>query len=112
MQAEREFHKSRFAFMIINDKLLFLANSPLSHKEWFETLKTDADFDKVNRGYYKDGKIIVYKADFTFDNETIQVAQTYYKAICKRANSAQAELWCGVNKGKIGENWLPIKRLI
>ncbi len=31
---EANFHKSRIAFMIINEKIEYLANSTFSHEQW------------------------------------------------------------------------------
>lgn len=36
---EANFHKSRIAFMIINEKIEYLANSTFSHEQWYTKMR-------------------------------------------------------------------------
>ena len=38
MSMGRKFHKKRIAFMIINNEILFLESSEMSHYEWYISL--------------------------------------------------------------------------
>ena len=109
---EQQFHKERIAFLIINDSVLFLENSGMSHKEWFESLKIDTvDFEQVVRGYVKDNNIVFYKGDFIYDDEVIKKAYEFYKHIMEKTHLHNADVYCGVQKGKVGEVWKFIKKL-
>ena len=106
MNEEQKFHISRLAFMIIEDKIIYLSNSKLSHIEWYKSLNYDLDkFDMIVRGYYRDGKIVFYKGDFEYDEEVIQNARKYGNEIRKYVDDKNAEIYVGVIKGKVGEIW-------
>ena len=105
---EQEFHKSRIAFMLIENKIIYLENSSMSHLEWYLSLGYEKEeFKNIIRGYYKEGKIVFYKDDFTYDNEVIEIAKKINDEIKKYANDKNAEVYVGVKKGKIGEIWEP-----
>ena len=56
------FHKQRTAFIIINNEVLFLTNSKLSHFEWAQTLGVNEEvFITLTRGYVLNGNIVFYK---------------------------------------------------
>lgn len=105
---EQEFHKSRIAFMLIENKIIYLENSSMSHFEWYISLGYKKEqFKNIIRGYYKDGKIVFYKDDFTYDNDVIEIAKKINEEIKKYVNDRNAEVYVGVKKGKIGEIWEP-----
>lgn len=111
MNKEREskFHQSRVAFMIIENEVIFLRNSSMSHFEWYLSLGLPSDkFDEIIRGYYKEGRIIFYKGDFLYDDEVIEVAKCYGDYIRQEVGDADALLFAGVKKGEIGEVWDPV----
>jgi hypothetical protein len=112
---EAKFHESRVAFLIINNDILFLKDSEMSHREWFNALNINVNFEDIVRGYYKDNQIIVYKGDFIFDDETIEIAYLFYPIIVDKLRLTNPELWCGLNKKEvsdpINDPWLPTKRL-
>lgn len=109
---EQEFHKSRVAFMIIENKIIYLENSFMSHIEWYLSLGyKKEEFDNVIRGYYRDGKIVFYKEDFIYDDEVIEVAKEISREIKKQVNDGKAEVYVGVKKGKVGELWEPALRI-
>lgn len=108
MDGEQKFHISRVAFMIIEDKIIYLNNSKLSHIEWYNSLNYDLDkFDAIVRGYYRDGKIVFYKGDFEYDEEVIENAKRYGNEIREYVENKNAEVYVGVIKGKVGEIWPP-----
>lgn len=108
-EVEQIFHQSRVAFMIINQKVIYLRDSGMSHLEWYTSLNLPVEsFDETIRGYYKNGKIIFYKGDFLYDDEVIKTAEYYGDEIKKEVNDSNALVYAGVKKGKIGEVWEPI----
>lgn len=98
--------------MIINNEVLFLRESCMSHFEWYISLNLPVEkFDDVVRGYYKNGRIIFYKGDFLYDNEVIEYAKCYGNYIKEKAKDSDALIFAGVNKGKAGEVWEPIVKV-
>jgi len=70
--SEQKFHVSRIAFMIINNEIIYLENSKMSHIEWYKSLGyKEEDFNNIVRGYTKDNKIIFYKGDFLYDDKQL-----------------------------------------
>ncbi|MBE6160083.1 MAG: hypothetical protein E7157_03440 [Lactobacillales bacterium] len=110
--SEQKFHVSRIAFMIINNEIIYLENSKMSHIEWYKSLGyKEEDFNNIVRGYTKDNKIIFYKGDFLYDDETINTAITFAPIIKEYINNENAEVYAGVIKGKIGEQWEPCLKI-
>lgn len=113
---EKEFHKKRIAFMIINNEILFLKGSSMSHKEWFDTLKIQDNFNNIIRGFYYNNRIIFYKGDFIYDEETIKVAKKFYPVIIKEFNLDIPELWVGQQKTDsvtpLTSPWQPTLKII
>jgi len=109
---DKEFHTSRIAFMIINNEILYLENSEMSHKEWYISLELNLDnFDNIIRGYVKDNKIVYYKGDFTYDEEVINITVKTMNQIKNETNNINAEVYVGVNKGNPNEEWKPIQKI-
>jgi hypothetical protein len=90
---ESDLHNSRVAFLIINDEILFFRNSTMSHREWFNTLNLNLNFDEIIRGFYLNNRIIFYKGDFIFDDETITTALNFYKKIIQELKLESPEVW-------------------
>lgn len=69
----RFLHKERRAFIILNGKLEFLPEgSSMSHYEYCQTKGMSKDeFNKITRGYYKNGRVVFYKDNFIYDDEVI-----------------------------------------
>ena len=108
MLNEKEFHKSRIAFMIINQEVIFLENSPMSHIEWYTSLGLPIEkFDNIVRGYTKDNKIIYYKGDFLYDEEVLDVAKNTSYKIMEYIGNFNLKVFAGVTKGEIGAEWDP-----
>lgn len=111
-EVEQKFHQSRVAFMIIDDEVMYLRDSGMSHLEWYLSLGLSEDkFDEVVRGYYKNGRIIFYKGDFSYDEEVITCAENYSGYIMKEVQDDDALVFAGVKKGKIGEPWDPVVQI-
>lgn len=113
MDRELEFHKSRIAFLVMDNEILYLENSPMSHKEWYLSLGyKEENFNHVIRGYLKDNKLVYYKGDFMYDDEVIQKALETEDIIKKHCDKLNAITYCGVIKGEVGEDWPPKEKLI
>lgn len=98
--------------MIINNEVIYLRDSGMSHLEWYLSLGLPkGKFDQIIRGYYKDGKIIFYKGDFLYDDEVIETAKFYGNFIREEVRDNDASIFAGVKKGKIGETWDPMIKI-
>lgn len=106
-----KFHTQRVAFLIINNSILFLKNSPMSHREWFATLSLNIDFDEIVRWYFFENKIIFYKADCLFDKMVIIAAKKFYPIIQKELGLENPEIWVGIKKDSDINPWPPVKQL-
>ena len=103
---------NKILFMILDNEVKYLTNSPMDHKEWYESLNLDMEeFNRVIRGFILGNKIIFYKSDFRYDDETIKVAEEKYPEIRKALKNPNLEAYCGVYPGKEGEAWEPIVRI-
>jgi UDP-N-acetylmuramate-alanine ligase len=108
MNKEKEFHKSRIAFMIIQNQIMYLSDSTMSHLEWFESLELpNENFNDIVRGYVKNGKIIYYKGDFEYDEDVLNVAKSTCNQIMEETGSYGFKVYAGVTKGEIGLEWEP-----
>lgn len=113
MNNEQEYHKSRIAFMIINDEIIFLEYSIMSNREWYESLSLKQEnFKKIVRGYILENKAVFYKGEFKYDEEVIKTAKKFSAIKKDKYNIKNLEVWVGVKQGKIGEIWSPIKKIM
>lgn len=94
----RDFHKSRIAFLIINNNVEFLKSSGMSHIEWAKTLGiNEQEFNNLVRGYVLNNNIVFYKGNFAFDDGVISVAKTYCKQIKNLCDiRSKCKVYCGV----------------
>lgn len=107
-KGERDFHKSRRAFMIIGDDIHFLEDSTMSHFDWAKTLGIgEAQFEKLVRGFFIDGRAVFYKGRFVYDDECISAAKKFGKRVKEYCNVKTLDVWCGQKVGKIGDIWPP-----
>ena len=61
----------KILFIIYNGEIKFLQNSPMDHREWYQSLGGNMEeYDNVIRGYIIDNMIIFFKANLNYDNET------------------------------------------
>lgn len=112
MDEVKLFHKSRIAFMIINDEVLYLVNSTKSHIEWFETLNLNSlDFNEIVRGYVRENLIVFYKGDFEYDEKVYEHADWFSNKIIDDLGVDNPLIYVGVKKGDIGEIWEPMNRI-
>lgn len=104
---EKEFHKQRLAFAIINNEI-HTSSAGLSHKEWLigENLISENEFDDIIRGFIDETGIYFYQGDFE-QNEDVQKAARKYGPIL----APNSPIYCGMHKGEIGERWTPIIHL-
>lgn len=106
------FHKQRIAFMIIDDKVMYLANSKLSHIQWAEKLGiSNKQFNNITRGYYLGENIVFYKGNFDFDKKVIEDAKKFAYIIKKDFNIKYAKVYVGLEPGPIGSVFPPKKYL-
>lgn len=111
-EVEQKFHQSRVAFMIIDGEIMYLRDSGMSHLEWYISLGFPVEkFDDIVRGYYKNGRVIFYKGDFLCDESVIEYAKYYGNYIREEVGDADALVFAGVKKGKVGEAWDPIVKI-
>ena len=112
MSFGRKFHKKRIAFMIINNEIIFLENSAMSHFEWYTSLNLKKeDFKNIVRGYIMDSRAVFYKGDFIYDDEVIEKAKEYGEIIKKKYNIKKLKISAGLKKGEKGEIWSSIMKV-
>lgn len=104
---EKEFHTVRKAFAYYDGKLNWCP-SGLSHYEWLVDggILQEAQFDDIVRGYTYNGAIYFYSGDF----ETNEYVEDIAKMLCNSIDMT-SPVYCGLVKGKIGDQWEPIKRI-
>lgn len=109
-KAEKEFHLKRRAFAIINNTLEYIPDEfkELSHYDWLvkHADLTEEQFNNTVRGYIDTTGMYFYIGDFE-TNEKVEEEAHKWKDIIDEEKS----VYCGVHKGKIGEQWKPIKKI-
>lgn len=105
---EQEFHNQRKAFAIFDDKLNWCPHG-LSHYQWLVEgrLFCETVFNELVRGYTDDTGIYFYSGDFETNEYVEKTAKSWYSSI-----DTNKPVYCGVNKGIVGERWTPIKRIV
>lgn len=114
MKEEKLFHLNRVAFAIVNGEVLLLKNSELSHEEWLVNsgIVSKQEFESLTRGLVKNNNIYFYSGDFETSKTVEADATMYAEKICNMLNMDKpATVFCGMNKGKIGELWTPKKSI-
>lgn len=105
---EKEFHRSRVAFLIHNGEVLYLEGSTMSHIEWATSIGIDStEFASITRGYARGGDIVFYKGDFEYDDIVKSDAIKYAPIIKEHCNMPSANVCLGVVVGNVGELWPP-----
>ena len=64
-------------------------------------------FNELVRGYVDDTGIYFYSGDFETNEYVEKTAKSWYSSI-----DTNKPVYCGVNKGIVGERWIPIKRIV
>ena len=93
----RDFHKMTKAFIILNNKLIFLPkDTTTSHFEYCESIGlSKEEFNKITRGYYLNGNVVFYKDNFIYDEELINNALNYLKEIASKLDLSIFEIYFG-----------------
>lgn len=107
-EAEAQFHNSRRIFAIFDGKLNWCPDSGLSHHEWLvdRSIVCDMVFQDLVRGYEDDEGIYFYTGDFETSEYVEDVAKSWMNSI-----SETKPVYCGLEKGKVGDKWKPIKAI-
>ena len=110
-EKEETFHKNRVAFLIINDEILFLQNSGMSHYDWAKSLGEEKfdinDFNKITRGYTLENNIYFYSGNFEVNDKVIADAKNYTPIICEKFGLSSPNVYGGMNVGEVGTVWTP-----
>ena len=93
----RNFHRQRKAFVIINKEIEFIPDgSDMSHFEYCQAKGMSKDeFNKITRGYYKDGKLVFYKDNFIYDKELIDEALLYVDELSEILKIKEFDIYFG-----------------
>jgi len=118
MQQEKEYHRNRRMFFVIDDNLVIApANSEKSHYEWlieqYWSEDKAAEFIKTGlRGVINpDGNIRFYTGENWEINEEIEAKffEIFDELVKKLKIKPEAKIGGGVIKGEIGDFWPPRK---
>ena len=102
----------KILFIIYNGEIKFLQNSPMDHREWYQSLGGNMEeYDNVIRGYIIDNMIIFFKANLNYDNEVIALATKMGLKMKQQLNRPDMRICCGINPGQNGEKWEPIMEI-
>ena len=95
---KRIFHKSRKAFIIIDNKLEFLPDgSDMSHYEYCNQKGIDKDyFNQLIRGFYLNGNLVFYKDNFIYDSILISDSLKYLNEISTKLSINTFNIYFGV----------------
>lgn len=95
---KRIFHKSRKAFIIIDNKLEFLPDgSVMSHYEYCNQKGIDKDyFNQLIRGFYLNGNLVFYKDNFIYDSILISDSLKYLNEISTKLSINKFNIYFGV----------------
>lgn len=115
-----EFHKNRIAFGDVLGEYRFNTDESddRDHQHWIcEDYGLSIDeFEGIIRGYMVDGEIYFYRSsDFRCVNEHEINLETLHKVLeiyQENFVSKEVNIYNGVNIGKVGERWIPKKKLL
>lgn len=103
---------NKILFMIYNGEIKFLNNTTMDHREWYLSLGGDINnYDNVIRGYVINNNLIFFKANLSYDQEVIDMAQKCAPAMKQQLNNPNLRVWCGISPGMNGASWEPILEL-
>jgi len=106
------FHKQRVAFIILDNDILYLQNSRLSHLQWAQSIGiNESKFNSLTRGYVLNNNIVFYKGNFDFDDHVIEDAYKYANSIKSKLSLNQAKVYAGLIIGEVGTIYPPQKHL-
>ncbi len=94
---DRDFHKTRRAFIILNGVLEFLPEgSTMSHFEYCQTKGLDKEaFNKITRGFCLNGDVVFYKGKFIYDDNVIEEALNHIEEIADAIKEEKLEIYFG-----------------
>lgn len=113
---EKEFHKSRLMFAVVNNKLEYTTNNELGHAEWLEKDFgiDNTEFEHIVRGYCKNQSdksvnIVMYIGkefkEAILEIEHIKELKNIVKDMYK---PYVINIYSGVKIGEVGSEWKPI----
>lgn len=104
--------EEKILFIFFNDEIKFLTNPTMDHKEWYISLGGNIEeYDEVIRGFIIRNYIIFFKANLSYDSKVIDIATKYGPIIRKQVNKPNLKICCGINPGRVGEEWEPILQI-
>ncbi len=103
----------RILFMIVENNVVYLSNSPMDHREWYQSLGYDMNlFESIIRGYVMEGKIIFFKGStFNYDQEVITCARQFSPRIRRDLQIESYPVYCGITIPSPGAKWEPVVKL-
>ena len=103
----------RILFMIIDDRVLYLENSTMDHREWYISLGYSEElYETIIRGFIIEGKIVFFKGmNFQYDQEVINSAKKHSREIRLHCNNENLEVYCGIVINSYGSKWEPILKI-
>jgi hypothetical protein len=93
----RDLHRQRKAFIIIDGNLEFLPEgSSMSHYEYCQTKGiSKEEFNQIIRGYYKNGFVVFYKDNFTYDEDVITCGLQMLDLISSKIGVSEFDIYFG-----------------
>lgn len=119
MKNEKQMHRKRVAFAIINDTVHFIYNDERSHYTWLviDNDMKEQDFNELTRGMFLDNNLYLYGEDFGVNDNVREQAKkhvtTIYTQIEKtcKVDYFSSKVYLGMIKGEVGRLWEPIEEL-
>ncbi len=104
---------NQILFMVVNQNVQYLSNSPMDHREWYQSLGYDMNlFENIIRGYVMEGKIIFFKGStFNYDQEVITCARQFSPRIRRDLQIESYPVYCGITIPSPGAKWEPVLQL-
>lgn len=108
LSSELKFRLSRKIFAYFDGALTFCDKIGLSHHDWLVGggLFCDFVFNELVRGYVDSEGVYFYMGDYQTNKYVEKIAES-----CKGYFDEELPIYCGLEKGKVGEKWRPFKRL-
>ena len=109
-EIQRDFHRNRIAFIIVNNEVYYIENEDKSHFEFAQQLGiTKQQFDNICRGFFYKDYIVFYKGHFIYDDEMIKEALLAVEKIKNHVGVSEVKVYCGQKVGGPNEIWPPDK---
>ena len=109
-EIQRDLHKNRVAFIIINNEIYYIEKSDKSHFELAQELGINKEqFDELCRGFFYQDYIVFYKGHFIYDDKLVEEGLRFVDKIKTRVGVEKVKVYCGQKVGKPNEIWPPDK---